>query len=103
MTETTASQSRLSRLFFTQPDNYDLDNKYTEAALERNKREGLELAVRARWIAMAFTALLLIYLNPHWEVLWYHFILLLICAKEELAQYSNIDMAFFGQKKCTDD
>ncbi len=80
MTETTASQSRLSRLFFTQPDNYDLDNKYTEAALERNKREGLELAVRARWIAMAFTALLLIYLNPHWEVLWYHFILLLICA-----------------------
>ena len=80
MTETTASQSRLSRLFFTQPDNFDLDNKYTEAALERNKREGLELAVRARWIAMALTGLLLIYLNPHWDVLWYHFILLLICA-----------------------
>ncbi|MEX0306144.1 MAG: adenylate/guanylate cyclase domain-containing protein [Ruegeria sp.] len=80
MTETTASQSRLSRLFVTQPDNFDLDNKYTEAALERNKREGLELAVRARWIAMALTGVLLIYLNPHWDVLWYHFILLLICA-----------------------
>ncbi len=80
MTETTASQSRLSRFFVTQPDNFDLDNKYAEAALERNKREGLELAVRARWIAMAMTGMLLIYLNPHWEVLWYHFILLLICA-----------------------
>ncbi|WP_299948391.1 adenylate/guanylate cyclase domain-containing protein [uncultured Ruegeria sp.] len=80
MTETTASQSRLSRLFVTQPDHFDLNNKYTEAALERNKREGLELAVRARWIAMAFTGLLLIYLNPQWDVLWYHFILLLICA-----------------------
>ncbi|KIC40718.1 guanylate cyclase [Ruegeria sp. ANG-R] len=80
MTETTVSQSRLSRLFVTQPDNFGLDNKYTEAALERNKREGLELAVRARWIAMALTGVLLIYLNPQWDVLWYHFILLLICA-----------------------
>ncbi len=86
MTETTASQSRLSRLFVTQPDNFDLDNKYTEAALERHKREGLELAVRARWIAMALTGVLLIYLNPHWEVLWYHFILLLICANGWLIQ-----------------
>ncbi|WP_424831677.1 adenylate/guanylate cyclase domain-containing protein [Ruegeria sp.] len=80
MTETTASQSRIDRMFLTQPDNFDLENKYTEAALERHKREGLELAVRARWIAMALTAVLLIFLNPHWEVLWYHFILLLICA-----------------------
>ncbi len=86
MTETTASQSRLSRFFVTQPDNFDLDNKYTEAALERHKREGLELAVRARWIAMALTGLLLIYLNPQWEVLWYHFILLLICANGWLIQ-----------------
>ncbi len=86
MTETTASQSRLSRFFVTQPDNFDLDNKYTEAALERHKREGLDLAVRARWIAMALTGLLLIYLNPQWEVLWYHFILLLICANGWLIQ-----------------
>ena len=80
MTETTASRSRIDRMFLTQPDNFDLENKYTEAALERHKREGLELAVRARWIAMALTGILLIFLNPHWEVLWYHFILLLICA-----------------------
>ncbi len=80
MTDTTVSPSRIDRIFLTQPDNFDLDNKYTEAALEKHKREGLELAVRARWIAMGLTGILLIFLNPHWEVLWYHFILLLICA-----------------------
>lgn len=80
MTDASASPSRIDRMFLTQPDNFDLDNKYTEAALEKHKREGLELAVRARWIAMGLTGILLIYLNPHWEVLWYHFILLLICA-----------------------
>lgn len=80
MTDTSPSRSRFQRLFITQPDNFDLDNKYTEAALERHKREGLELAVRARWIAMALTAPLLVLLNPHWEVLYYHFILALIAA-----------------------
>ncbi|WP_170401038.1 adenylate/guanylate cyclase domain-containing protein [Ruegeria arenilitoris] len=80
MSDTTASQSRLERFSVTRPDNYDLDNKYTEAALERHKREGLELAVRARWVAMGLTAVLLVYLNPQLEVMWYHFILLLICA-----------------------
>ncbi len=80
MSEITASPSRLGRFAVTQPDVVDLDNKYTEAAMQRHKQEGLELAVRARWIAMALTGVLLIFLNPHWEVLWYHFILLLICA-----------------------
>ncbi|WP_170517092.1 adenylate/guanylate cyclase domain-containing protein [Ruegeria atlantica] len=80
MSDTTASESRFDRFFLTRPDNFDLDNKYTEAAMQRHKREGLELAVRARWIAMALTGVLLIYLNPQWDVLWYHFILLLICA-----------------------
>ncbi|WP_170467894.1 adenylate/guanylate cyclase domain-containing protein [Ruegeria arenilitoris] len=86
MSETTASESRLERFSITKPDVYDLDNKYTEAALERHKREGLELAVRARWIAMGLTGILLIFLNPQWEVLWYHFILLLICANGWLIQ-----------------
>ena len=79
MTDTSASPSRFDRFFVTRPDSFDLDNKYTEAALEQHKREGLELAVRARWIAMGLTGVLLIYLNPQWEVVWYHFILLLIC------------------------
>ncbi len=80
MSDTTASESRFGRFFETRPDSYDMDNKYTEAALEKHKREGLVLAVRARWIAMGLTGILLIFLNPQWEVLWYHFILLLICA-----------------------
>ncbi|GAA6161744.1 MULTISPECIES: adenylate/guanylate cyclase domain-containing protein [Ruegeria] len=80
MSDTTASESRFGRFFVTQPDSYDLDNKYTEAALEKHKREGLELAVRARWVAMGLTGVLLVFLNPQWEVMWYHFILLLICA-----------------------
>ena len=80
MSDTTASESRFDRFFVTRPDTVDLENKYTEAALERHKREGLELAVRARWLAMALTGVLLIFLNPQWDVLWYHFILLLICA-----------------------
>ena len=41
MSDTTASESRFDRFFVTRPDNFDLDNKYTEAALERHKREGL--------------------------------------------------------------
>ncbi len=80
MSDTTASESRFGRFFVTRPDSYDMDNKYTEAALEKHKREGLVLAVRARWIAMGLTGILLIFLNPQLEVLWYHFILLLICA-----------------------
>lgn len=54
------------------------DNKYTEAALKRHKFEGLELAVRARWIAMAVVAVLIVFINPHWEVVYYHLILALI-------------------------
>ena len=79
MTDTAATPSRFGRFFVTTPDRFDLDNKYTEAALERHKREGLELAVRARWIAMALTGVLLVFLNPNWDVMWYHFILLLLC------------------------
>ncbi|MDP5218283.1 adenylate/guanylate cyclase domain-containing protein [Ruegeria sp. 2205SS24-7] len=80
MSQSSADITGLRRLSFTLPDEVELDNKYTQAALERHKREGLELAVRARWIAMALTAVLLVFLNPNWDVLYYHFILLLICA-----------------------
>ncbi|APG48624.1 adenylate/guanylate cyclase domain-containing protein [Phaeobacter porticola] len=58
---------------FTQQSPYALD------ALTEHKRNGLELAVRARWIAMAVTAVFLVYVNPKWDVLYYHFILLLLC------------------------
>jgi len=50
-------------------------NKYTEAALERHKAKGQDLAVHARWIALALIAALMVFINPAWEVLYYHFIL----------------------------
>jgi adenylate cyclase len=45
--------------------------KFAEAALAESKREGLWLAVRARWVALAVIAVMLPILNPHWDVLYY--------------------------------
>jgi adenylate cyclase len=45
--------------------------KFAEAALAENKREGLLLAVRARWVALAVIGVTLPFLNPHWDVLYY--------------------------------
>jgi adenylate cyclase len=53
-------------------------NRFTEAALERYKREGLDLAVRARWITMAVIGVLLVFLHPHADVFYYHVILALL-------------------------
>jgi adenylate cyclase len=50
-------------------------NRHTLTALERHKREGLDLAVRARWIALAVVAVLLPFLNPSWEMLYYEVLL----------------------------
>ena len=58
-----------------EPDPVDA-NRYTAAALERHKREGLRMAIRARWIALSIIALLLPVLNFSWEMLWYEFLLL---------------------------
>ena len=40
-------------------------------ALEADKREGLRLAVKARWVALAAIAPFLVYLNTTWSVLYY--------------------------------
>jgi adenylate cyclase len=45
--------------------------KFAEAALTESKRDGLLLAVRARWVALAVTAATLPIINPEWEVLYY--------------------------------
>ena len=50
-------------------------NRYTEQALEMHKRDGLNLAVKARWIALSVVAIMLPFLNPQWEVLYYHALL----------------------------
>lgn len=56
------------------------ENRYTMAALERHKRQGLELAVRARWAALAVIGIMLPFLNPRWEVLYYEAWLLVFAA-----------------------
>ena len=50
--------------------------RFTEAALERHKREGMVLAVRARWAALAVVAAMLPFINPQLEVLYYEALLL---------------------------
>ncbi len=51
-------------------------NRFTEATLERHKREGLDLAVRARWIALSVVGVMLPFLNPAWEMIYYEVLLL---------------------------
>ena len=46
---------------------------FVREALSENKRQGLLLAVRARWAALAVIAVLLPFLNFRWEVLYYEF------------------------------
>ncbi len=61
----------------TTPEAQEL-NKYTRATLERHKREGLDLAVKARWITMAVVGVLIAFLRQDWDVLYYEGILALI-------------------------
>ena len=44
---------------------------FIREALSENKRHGLALAVRARWVALAVVAVLIPFVNPTWEVLYY--------------------------------
>jgi adenylate cyclase len=45
--------------------------QFAQAALAAAKREGLQLAVRARYVALAVIACLLPIINPAWEQLYY--------------------------------
>ena len=49
---------------------------FAQAALERHKREGMRLAVKARWIALAVVAAMLPFLNQRISVLYYEALLL---------------------------
>ncbi|MEY8842849.1 adenylate/guanylate cyclase domain-containing protein, partial [Cribrihabitans sp. XS_ASV171] len=64
--------------WITQPDNLEDQSAYALAALERHKREGLELALRARLIMLLIVAAFLPFTNPDWDVLYYHGVLLLL-------------------------
>ena len=45
--------------------------QFAQAALAAAKQEGLQLAVRARYVALAVIACLLPIMNPAWEQLYY--------------------------------
>ncbi len=53
-------------------------SRYTEEALARHKREGLDLAIRARWIALAVIAVMLPFLVADISVLYFHGLLVLL-------------------------
>ncbi len=53
-------------------------SRYTEEALARHKREGLDLAIRARWVALTVIAIMLPFLNQTWSVLYFHALLVLL-------------------------
>ncbi|MEL7132191.1 MAG: hypothetical protein AAGK77_07255 [Pseudomonadota bacterium] len=50
-------------------------HRHAQEALSRNKREGMDLAVKARVGALSVTAVMLVFLNPNWDVIWYLFLL----------------------------
>jgi adenylate cyclase len=54
-----------------------LRNPHLARALELEKMEGQRIATWARAAAMAVVALLLVYLNPRWEMVYYEALLLL--------------------------
>lgn len=51
-------------------------DRYVREALERNKREGLVLAVKTRWIALAAVGALTAVLNWGWDQIYYEALLL---------------------------
>ena len=65
------------RTMFSDQDTTDsLASSHVKEALERNKSEGLTLAVRARWIALIITAgLLFITIPSYWVLLYFYTIL----------------------------
>lgn len=56
-------------------DSSQETNSVLMAALAADKREGLHLAVKARWMAIAIISIFLVYLNPTWTVLYHEALL----------------------------
>lgn len=55
------------------------ESRYVLEALEEHKQQGLELAVKARWIAMSIFAVFIVVVHPRVEVVYYLMIMALIC------------------------
>ncbi|WP_127115733.1 adenylate/guanylate cyclase domain-containing protein [Shimia sediminis] len=60
------------------PDKDSPEYRYTEATIQRHKQQGQELALRARWFALAAVAILILFIAPWPDVLYYEFILALL-------------------------
>lgn len=69
------------------------ENRFAEAALEQHKREGMVLAVKARWIAMAVIAVMLPFTNFDAEIIYYEFLLLVFI----LIGWAQLRVARVGQ------
>lgn len=81
MTDTalTSSRPRLAS-FLRAPDVEETpDSQYVIEALENHKREGLELAVKARWVAMSIFAVFVVLVHPEFEVIYHLGIMALLC------------------------
>lgn len=73
------------------PENMSLEevqaNRFTLKALERHKREGLDLAVRARLVALAVIAIMLPFLNANlWQLLYFEAFILAFAVNGLLQQ-----------------
>lgn len=81
MTDTamTPTKSRLIDLSRAAEVEDTPETRYVLTALENHKREGLELAVKARWIAMAIFAVFVVIVHPYFEVIYHIGIMALLC------------------------
>ena len=81
MTDTalTPTKSRLIDLSRAAEVEDTAETQYVLTALENHKREGLELAVKARWIAMAIFAVFVVIVHPYFEVIYHIGIMALLC------------------------
>ncbi len=81
MTDTalTPTKSRLIDLSRAAEVEDTAETQYVLTALENHKREGLELAVRARWVAMAIFAVFVVIVHPYFEVIYHIGIMALLC------------------------
>lgn len=70
-TVSAASTAFEARLSDQAPGSADSTHDSASEAIAKAKREGLELAVKARWVALAVIAVMVPFLNPNWEVLYY--------------------------------
>jgi len=63
--------------FRQNPDLVDgPSHKYLDEALAQNKHQGLVLAVKARMVSLAVIAVFLLYLTPHFSVIYYEVLIL---------------------------